>query len=592
MDSSQQKREGSSAINGGNGTTQNGSSDNNQLQHGVANNYASHVKLENHTSNNLLDLNNYNQIQTQHQPQQFDATQYYQPITNDPTNYYANSNATYYSIDNNNGISNNQNLQTIQHLGQVAPNVGVADLQKVQNNSQQSTDQIYQSMYAAAPHNGLYHVQNGANVIQPSSQQQQQHYYTTEIPVSSSLMTLDHNQNNHSQQAQNQQIGQAWTAGIMDVNGNQTNIDGAISSSQNLSNKKLANSKANNLTEVSLPLKDQNGQTIPLPAGINLKSEKENLEHSNSQNLNSEFQTGSKLDLNNTNLDNSTIISENGNNTIDSNGNNLPNIGSDLDNENDFCEGDSDDDDPSKPGGGKKSRKPRTIYSSYQLQQLVRRFQKTQYLALPERADLANRLGLSQTQVKIWFQNRRSKHKKLMKQAQINQKNGIAQAQLMQQAYFQQQAAFQQAQLAQMNQVQILQMQAAQAAQAQAAVLAQQQQQQQQQQNSNGQATTPSAITSQTSQTNTTNNGILRIPSTEHQTGLINQPIDATQTWAGTTDWNSSYQNSAYSGYTVTENISSVPKIENLLGGGNSTSVVATNDSIKVEESGEAKKLI
>ena len=107
MDSSQQKREGSSAINGGNGTTQNGSNQNgnNQQQHGVANNnfalentHATHVKLENHTSNNLLDLNNYNQIQTQHQPQQFDATQYYQPITNDPTNYYTNSNATYYSI--------------------------------------------------------------------------------------------------------------------------------------------------------------------------------------------------------------------------------------------------------------------------------------------------------------------------------------------------------------------------------------------------------------------------------------------------------------------------------------------------------------
>lgn len=48
---------------------------------------------------------------------------------------------------------------------------------------------------------------------------------------------------------------------------------------------------------------------------------------------------------------------------------------------------------------GKKSRKPRTIYSSYQLQQLQRRFQSAQYLALPERADLADHLGLTQTQV-------------------------------------------------------------------------------------------------------------------------------------------------------------------------------------------------
>jgi len=55
---------------------------------------------------------------------------------------------------------------------------------------------------------------------------------------------------------------------------------------------------------------------------------------------------------------------------------------------------------PTSAGGvRKKVRKPRTIYSSLQLHQLGRRFQRTQYLALPERAELAATLGLTQTQV-------------------------------------------------------------------------------------------------------------------------------------------------------------------------------------------------
>ncbi|GAA6106669.1 homeobox protein Dlx4b, partial [Tachysurus ichikawai] len=70
-------------------------------------------------------------------------------------------------------------------------------------------------------------------------------------------------------------------------------------------------------------------------------------------------------------------------------------------------------------GKGKKMRKPRTIYSSLQLAALHQRFQQTQYLALPERADLAAKLGLTQTQVKIWFQNKRSKYKKIMKHGPI-----------------------------------------------------------------------------------------------------------------------------------------------------------------------------
>ncbi|CDS35998.1 homeotic protein distal less [Echinococcus multilocularis] len=63
-------------------------------------------------------------------------------------------------------------------------------------------------------------------------------------------------------------------------------------------------------------------------------------------------------------------------------------------------------------GNRRKPRKPRTIYTPAQLERLNSRFTKSKYLNLSERAQLASDLGLTQTQVKIWFQNRRSKLKK------------------------------------------------------------------------------------------------------------------------------------------------------------------------------------
>ncbi len=56
-----------------------------------------------------------------------------------------------------------------------------------------------------------------------------------------------------------------------------------------------------------------------------------------------------------------------------------------------------------------KRKKGRATFSGMQIDELEKAFQATQYLTTAERARLAERLGLSESQVKIWFQNRRTK---------------------------------------------------------------------------------------------------------------------------------------------------------------------------------------
>ncbi|NXC52315.1 BAX1B protein, partial [Xiphorhynchus elegans] len=69
---------------------------------------------------------------------------------------------------------------------------------------------------------------------------------------------------------------------------------------------------------------------------------------------------------------------------------------------------------PPEPGKAKKGRRSRTVFTELQLMGLEKRFEKQKYLSTPDRIDLAESLGLSQLQVKTWYQNRRMKWKKIV----------------------------------------------------------------------------------------------------------------------------------------------------------------------------------
>ncbi|RMZ93093.1 homeobox not2 [Brachionus plicatilis] len=58
------------------------------------------------------------------------------------------------------------------------------------------------------------------------------------------------------------------------------------------------------------------------------------------------------------------------------------------------------------------NKRMRTIFSQEQLDKLEEEFLRQQYMVGSERSYLANSLGLTESQVKIWFQNRRIKWRK------------------------------------------------------------------------------------------------------------------------------------------------------------------------------------
>ncbi|KAM9810843.1 homeobox protein Nkx-3.1 [Neosynchiropus ocellatus] len=83
---------------------------------------------------------------------------------------------------------------------------------------------------------------------------------------------------------------------------------------------------------------------------------------------------------------------------------------------------------PSRPGTSEsnsftspeKQKRSRAAFTHLQVLELEKKFNLQKYLSAPERAHLARTLRLTETQVKIWFQNRRYKTKRRQQASELS----------------------------------------------------------------------------------------------------------------------------------------------------------------------------
>ncbi|KAJ1526085.1 hypothetical protein ONE63_009250 [Megalurothrips usitatus] len=71
----------------------------------------------------------------------------------------------------------------------------------------------------------------------------------------------------------------------------------------------------------------------------------------------------------------------------------------------------------------RKPKRIRTAFSPSQLLKLEHAFENNHYVVGAERKQVAQALGLSETQVKVWFQNRRTKHKRTEQEEEAKRKS-------------------------------------------------------------------------------------------------------------------------------------------------------------------------